>query len=261
MKKNKTKLLTLSLVTAMLMGMGQNVLAHTRFEVNATTEGVRVDNSINISHICTNEPVIGQVTVFPEVSTALVDTSPDPAAVIGAETFTRSDQSATAFIQTLTIAGIMNRDTFSMSALIRDSTGNPIGVWSGGGSIPENNWVAKMPVRINPINIVADSCAKKVIIVPAIANVCQVTSLNEINGKDADRLDVDFWTAPTAGHPQYDAPAWNFPAPYTVNRDLEKNPLPASCGEGVAVRIYPSAAQLDRDFPVKINGQQVWPAP
>ncbi len=33
MKKNKLKILTLALATAMLIGMGQSVLAHTRLEV------------------------------------------------------------------------------------------------------------------------------------------------------------------------------------------------------------------------------------
>ncbi|SFM01855.1 hypothetical protein SAMN05421880_10456 [Nitrosomonas nitrosa] len=261
MFQNRNTLLVLPMMTALIIAAWDDTQAHTRFEINTTKEGVRVDNNIMIGHLCTNEPVIGQVTVFPDVTTALVDTSPDSNAALPAETFTRSDQPATAFIQGLTIAGIMNRDTFSMSALIRDGTGNPIGVWSAGGSIPDHNWVAKMPVRINPINIVADSCAKKVIIAPAIANVCQVTSLNEIDGKNPDRTDVDFWTAPDSGHPKFDAPGWNFPAPFTVNRDLETNPLPSSCGEGIAVRIYPSAAQLDRDFPVVVDGQQVWPAP
>lgn len=261
MKKNKFEVLTLSLAVAMLLGIAQNVLAHTRFEVTTTVEGVRVDNNIMISHLCTNEPVIGQITVFPEMTTALVDVSPDPNAALGAETFAPSDQPAAAFIQNLTIAGIMNRDTFNLSALIRDGNGNPVGFWAADGILPDHNWVAKVPVRINPINIIADSCAKKVIIAPAIVNVCHVTSLSEINAKDPDRIDVDFWTAPNTGHPNYDSPAWNYPAPFTVNRNLETNPLPGSCGEGVAVRIYPSAAQLDRDLPVVINGQQVWPAP
>lgn len=258
---NRNRVLSLSVIAALSAVAWSDAQAHTRFEINTTKEGSRVDNNIMIPHLCTNEPVIGQITVFPDVTTALVDTSPDSNAALTAETFTRSDQPATAFIQGLTIAGIMNRDIFDTHALIRDNTGNPIGVWSAGGALAEPNWVAKMPIRINPISIVAESCAKKVIIAPAIANVCQVTSLNEIDGKNPDRTDVDFWTAPDAGHPKFDGPGWNYPAPFTVNRDLEANPLPASCGEGVAVRIYPSAAQLDRDFPVVVNGQQVWPAP
>ncbi len=262
-KRKKLGVLALSLAATIMLGAWQNGFAHTRFEVVTIEEGKRVDNNIMIPHLCTNEPVIGQVTVFPEVTTALVDVSSDSNAAIGSETFIRSDQLATDFIQGgITIAGITNRDTFDFSFLIRDPQGNPIGVWSAGGALTDSNWVAKMPVRINPINIASESCAKKIILAPAIVNVCQVTSLAEIDGKNPDLINVDFWTAPNAGHPKYDGPAWNYPAPFTITRNLETNPLPASCpGEGVAVRIYPSAPQLDRDLPVSLNGQQIWPAP
>jgi len=261
MVMGQRKILPVSLMATVLAVAWGNVQAHTRFETNTVKEGTRHDNNVQIPHGCTDQPVIGAVNVFPDVTTALVDTSPDPVAAIGAPSFTRSDQPATAFVQSISVRGIQSKDTYSMSALINDDLGNPIGFWSAGGSIPASNWVGKLPVRIQPINIVSESCAIKVILAPAIANICQVTRLSEIDGKDANRLDVDFWTAPEAGHPKYDAPAWNYPAPLTVTRDLEANPLPASCGEGITARIYPSPSQLDRDFPVVINGQQVWPAP
>lgn len=257
----KNKILSLPAMAAVLAVAWGNAQAHTRFETATIPEGARSDNNVMIPHGCADQPVIGAITVFPDVSTALVDISDDANAAIGAETFARSEQLATDFVQGISIAGIQSRDTFSASELIRDDNGNPVGVWSAGGSIPPSNWVAKLPVRISAVNIVPESCASKVILVPAIANVCQLTSLAEINGKDSDRLDVDFWTAPDAGHPNFDAPAWNFPAPITVTRNPDSNPLPASCGEGVAVRIYPSAGQLNRDLPVKIDGVQVWPAP
>jgi hypothetical protein len=261
MAMGQRKILPVSLMATMLAVAWGNVQAHTRFETTTVKEGTRHDNNVVIPHGCTDQAVIGAVSVFPDVTTALVDTSPDPVAAIRAESFIRSDQPATAFVQSISVRGIQSKDTYSMSALISDDLGNPIGFWSAGGSIPATNWIGKLPVRIQPINIVPESCAIKVILAPAIANICQVTSLSEIDGKDANRLDVDFWTAPEAGHPKYDAPAWNYPAPLTVTRDLEANPLPASCGEGITARIYPSPSQLDRDFPVVINGQQVWPAP
>lgn len=259
MKQNK--MLSLSVMSAVLLVAWSHAQAHTRFETNTVVEGARHDNNIMIPHGCTDQPVIGAINVFPDVTTALVDVSPDPTAAIGAETFTRSDKPATDYVQSISVRGIQSKDTFDISDLINDDLGNPIGSWSAGGSLPASNWVAKLPVRVQPVNIVPESCAVRVILAPAIANVCQITGLGEIDGKDAARLDVDFWTAPDAGHPNFDAPAWNFPAPITVTRNLEANALPASCGEGETVRIYPAPSQLNRDFPVSIDGQQVWPAP
>lgn len=51
---------------------------------------------------------------------------------------------------------------------------------------------------------------------------------------------------------------YNSPATLTINRDLAANPLDASCGEGSAVELLPSAAQLDRDMPIKNKDGGVW---
>lgn len=256
------RMLALPAMTALLSVTWGTAQAHTRFEIAATNEGVRTDNNVMVTHGCSERPVIGQALVFPQVTTALVDTSPDVNASLTTASFARVDAPATNFVAALTVTGIQSRDSFELNELIFDDANNPIGAWWAKGSIPASKWVGKQPIRINAINIVPGSCARKVIVVPAIANVCVNTSLNEINGKDPDgTTNVDLWTAPDAGHPNYDAAAWNYPAPYTVNRNLETNPLPANCGEGVAVRIYPSAAQLDRDLPAKLNGAQIWPKP
>jgi hypothetical protein len=256
------RVLALPAMTALLSVAWGNAQAHTRFEIAATNEGVRTDNNVMVPHGCSEKPVIGQALVFPQVSTALVDASPDANAAVTAASFARVDAPASNFISPIKVAGIRSRDSFEINELIFDDANNPIGAWWAGGQIPASNWVGKQPMRINAISIVPASCARKVIVVPAIANVCEVTSLNAINGKDPDgTTNVDLWTAPDAGHPNYDGAAWNYPAPYTVNRNLETNPLPANCGEGIAVRIYPSAAQLDRDMPVKYNGEQIWPKP
>ncbi|MGG7056209.1 hypothetical protein [Nitrosomonas sp. ANs5] len=263
MTKNQNKIFVLSLAAALVAVAWGNAQAHTRFDINTTREGTRVDNHVVIPHGCTDQPVIGNVTVFPDVSTALVDTAPLPNAAIGSDAFTRSDQPASAFVSgVITFRPILSKHVFTMHEIVNDPNGNPIAEWqAGGSSIPASNWVAKLPVRVNPINIEPTSCVNRLIVAPAIANICQLTSIHEINGKDSDRLDVDFWTAPEAGHPQFDGPAWNFPAPYIVTRNLETNPLPENCGEGITARIYPSAQQLDRDMPVRINGTQVWPLP
>nr|MCH9638631.1 hypothetical protein [Betaproteobacteria bacterium] len=156
---------------------------------------------------------------------------------------------------------IVSKDVFDTTELIMDSQGlNPIGFWAAGGSIPAHNHIGRLPLTISSVGIQPESCAHTVRIVPAIANICNVTGVDGIDGSDSDNLNVDFWTAPDVGT-IYDAPAWNYPAQYNVERDLETNPLPASCGDGFAVRIYPGVDQLNRNMPVSIDGTQVWPAP
>lgn len=75
---------------------------------------------------------------------------------------------------------------------------------------------------------------------------------------------VNFWV-PAVGSKFDGAPgahAYNFPVFFTVNRDLETNPLPESCGgAGQQVTVRPSAAQMDRDMPIIFNDTQVWPQP
>ena len=49
------------------------------------------------------------------------------------------------------------------------------------------------------------------------------------------------------------------PATLTFKR---ASALPASCnGKGTVVEMRPSAAQINRDMPIKFNGTQVWPKP
>jgi len=235
--------------------------AHTRFATNTVMERVAHDNVVRMDHQCGGtQSITGFVMIFPDVTTALVDVSPDPNALIGAATYTRSDQPATAFVaNTITMRGVLSNDTFTLSDLKFDEMGNPIGIWAAGGSIPRF-WYGMVPLRIPRIDIAADSCANRLIIAPAAVNVCHIANEAEIDAKESS-LNHIFWTAPDAGHPRYDALAWNSPPPLMITRNLETNPLPSNCGEGVTARIYPSPDQLDRDLPVVINGQQVWPAP
>ncbi len=239
-----------------------NAQAHTRFATNTVVERVAHDNVVRMDHQCGGtQPITGFVLVFPDVTSALVDISPEPDAVIGAATYARSDQPATDFVaNTITMRGVLSNDTFSISDLKFDDLGNPIGFWAAGGSIP-NFWYGMVPLRIPRIDIAPESCANRVIVAPAAVTVCHIASAAEVDGKDGNSLNHTFWTAPDAGHPRYDALAWNGPAPLMITRNLEINPLPSNCGEGFTARIYPSPSQLDRDLPVVIDGQQVWPAP
>ncbi len=243
---------------AIAMTLSQTAFAHTRLDIPVVQEGRRVDNSVVITHGCTDKEVIGSINVFPDAALARVQTSTDNFV----DNIADDARLATDIYSGGSITGLVSREVFSLNELIKDPQGNTVGFWSGLGTVPASGWAAKLPVRIGAINIEPTSCASKVVIVPAIANICQLGTLADVTGPtgrfEADNLFVDLWTAPDAGSP-FDAPAWNFPATLTVERDLENNPLPASCGEGFAVRVFPSAEQLDRDFKIIYQGREFWP--
>ena len=236
-------------------------MAHTRLTISSTPESSSAHGStstaVNIPHGCGDNAVIGNVIFLPDTG-ALMQSSTDSFESFEAVEGTMLDH----LTKPATIRLVVSKDVFNTSELIMDGAGlNPIGFWAaGGGSIPASNHIGRLPFTISAVGIQPESCAHTVRIVPAIANICNVTGMDEIDSSDSDNPNVDFWTAPDAGS-NFDAPGWNYPAQYNVERDLENNPLPASCGDGFAVRIYPSGDQVNRDMPVSIDGTQIWPAP
>lgn len=262
MNLSNAKLLSACVASAVLMmAASQNVLSHTRLSVPVAQESSSAhgttSTAVNISHGCTDNPVIASVFFLPDTTDATVQTSTDDFVTFEtAAGVTALDH----ITNPLFIRLVKSNEVFNVQEFILDPLNNPIGFWAADGSLPAHNWVGRLPINITATAIQPESCATSVTFVPAIANICNITSMSEINGSNADDPNVDFWTAPGVGSP-YDAPDWTYPASFKVERDLVANPLPESCGDGFAVRIVPSAAQMERDMPVKINGEQVWPLP
>ncbi len=248
--------------TLLLVAFGQQAVAHTRLTVPVTAESSSAhgstSTSVNIPHGCTDNPVIGNVFFLPDTSDAIVQTSTDNFQSF--ETLEFGVSALEFIVNPPFIRLVKSNDVFEITEFINDPLGNPIGFWSAGGELPAHNWIGRVPMTITSVAIQPESCASKVVFVPAIANICKVTTLAEINGANADDPNVDFWTAPDVGTP-FDAPSWSFPASYTVERDLENNPMSEFCGDGHAVRVILSAAQLNRDMAIKMDGQQIWPQP
>ena len=248
--------------TVLLMAVSHNAFAHTRLSVPVTKESSAAHGTtttaVNIPHGCTDNPVIGNVFFLPDTTDAIVQTSAtdDFAAFETPE----GENALTYIVNPPFIRLIKSNDVFSTMEFILDPLKNPLGFWAADGSLPAHNWVAQLPINITSVAIQPASCARSVTFVPAIANICKISSMAEINGSNIDDANVDFWTAPGVGSP-YDGPDWSSPASYKVERDELTNPLPASCGDGIAVRIIPSAAQMNRDMPIVVDGQQVWPLP
>ncbi len=246
-KLNKFKLATLSLTTIMLIGLGQNLFAHTRLNEATQTEGTRTINHIVISHSCNDTShTIGTSVVFPDGvdSTILVN----------------GEASEGQMLDYLTNYGnnfqlLLDRSVFdAMNEKIVG--GNVVGYWAGGGAGMPNNLYAATSFRSTAAGIEPTSCASSVAVKVSIADVCEITDAAGFND-DVVRL----WTHNDLGTP-FDrvSDTDDGPATFTITRDLTANPLPEGCSaEGDAVVIKPSAAQINRDMPIVVDGQQVWP--
>lgn len=252
MKKNKFKILTLVLATTTLVGVGQGVLAHTRLEVPTVTEGVRVTNNVTIGHGCGEKAIIGTSVVFPDGTDSTITVGGQP-----------HNGPLTDFVSNWgpNVQPLQTRAVFDFVDEKQGPTGNVVGFWSGGGSGMPAHMNAFVPFRVSATNIEPTSCAKSVKFFVSIVDVCEITSVDALrSGQGEAGAVANLWTHNNLGTP-YDRVSAedDGPAPLTIIRDLTANPLPGSCNGGVEVEVRPSAAQINRDMPIKFNGQQVWP--
>ena len=254
MEKKLTNNLTLFVLAGSILVASQMASAHTRLQTpsideNSAAHGSNYNHEV-ISHGCRN-PVTGTadidtqatVLVFPDGvnSTITVD---------GVE----SDQTLIDFVTNWgnPVQKIQSKDVFTIEEEIKDPLGNVLGYWAAGGGL-KGGLTGLIPFRTSGVVIESTSCAKTVKFIVAIADICKLTSVSGFN--DAD---VMLWT-PAVGSMfdgTEDLNGYNSPASLTVNRT---SALPEACGEGVDVVVTPSAAQLNRDMTVEINGVQVWP--
>lgn len=265
-----------SLTTAAIIAASQGAFAHTRLQTPTILEGTRVYNNVVIGHGCHNAatnsnstPVMGTSVVFPD-ATATVTSKP-----AGAKA---ADPAAPAGAITDWVAGagegyskkVYSKDLFSAEAQKSNSLGNAVGFWTGGGSLPGVGYTGLIPFKTDAITIKADSCAKTVTFVVAIADVCGLSNAGGFSDEN-----VNMWT-PAVGS-NYDGPGlhgYNSPATLKVVRnttgtpatlttaEVIANPLPASCGAGLDITVTPTAEQLNRDLPaIDANGVQLWPQP
>ncbi|MDP1558997.1 MAG: hypothetical protein Q8K59_04110 [Nitrosomonas sp.] len=245
-KLNRFKLTTLSLTAVMLAGLGQSTFAHTRLDVPTQTEGTRIINHMVIGHSCNeNTRTIGTSVVFPDGvdSTILVDGQPHNGQLL--DFLTNYGNNAQL---------LLNHSAFTaMDEKIVN--GNVVGFWAGGGSGMPNNLNVATPFRLTAASINPTSCAKSVAIKISVADICEITGVNDFREGT-----VELWTHNDLGTPFDRVSATDDgPATLTIARNLATNPLPSACGEGVAVVVKPSAAQINRDMPIRVNGEQFWP--
>jgi hypothetical protein len=238
-----------ALAIALLLGVSQNALSHTRLDIPVQTEGVRIANNVVIGHACGDGTrIIASSVVFPDG----VDSTVKAGGAVTSDAISTYVANYGNLYQK-----ILSYHVFKNENEKRDSNGNVTGFWVKGGSMPEG-YTVFLPFRAGAMAFQPASCARSVKVVLGIADICKNTSISGF----ADGI-LNLWM-PAVGS-DYDGPGlhgYDSPATLTVTRDLVKNPLDASCGDGVDVEIIPSAAQMNRDMPIVLkDGTQFWPKP
>jgi len=240
------KILSFSFTASLLLIMSVGVFAHTRLDIPTMVEGTRIINNL-VAHACGENSILGTSIVFPDGvdSNVLVDGQPHTGVLT--DFLTNYGNNAQLFF---------NRGAFDFMEEKIDSLSNVVGFWAGGGPGVPHTLNLATQFRLSAPSIEPSSCANSVKVNISIANICKITGVDQFATEGV----VDLWTHNNLGTP-YDrvSATDDGPAPWTITRDLTINPLPESCGAGVAVELKPSAAQINRDMPIIYNGQQVWP--
>jgi hypothetical protein len=220
-------------------------VAHTTIRDQAT-EGKTADNALKIGHGCTTAtgdklPVIEQSVVFPTVSPVI----------------TASDGSVIAALNQVIVQGglnglvapIQDRSVFEAQQVKYDALGNKIGFSATFGLLATDQ-LGRVPFQFTSPSFVATSCAKRLLVKVAIADVCVHGALDNPRAGA-----LNLWV-PNNGSKYSNAAAaqsidgLGSPATLTVNRDLTANPLPPACGAGIDVTLTPSAADVDANLPI-----------
>lgn len=238
----KLKFIKVSIIAAATALIGHNAFAHTTLDVSTIPENIRTGNNIVIGHGCEERDVIGTSVVFPDGldSTITVDGQPHAGAL-------------TDFVQNWTNMNqqVYSKAVFDFQGEKLDPSGeNVVGFWAGGGNSLPTALAGYVPFRTGAVIIEPTSCAASVKFHIPVVNVCEITPTSGFNDQT-----VSLWTLAGLGTP-YDRPD-DAAATLTITRI---SALPASCGTtGTAVEVKPSAAQINRDMPIKMDGTQIWP--
>lgn len=250
MRQKIKRFMIVSTLPLLLLAPVQIASAHTVIQPPEIKEGQRAELTLVTTHGCGEAPLIGVSVVFPDgVDSTIVANG-------SAHNGPLND-----FIENWGNNFQLYQDysIFSEQDTKKNSLGNVVGFWSGGGRTISSHLYGRISFVGSPVIFKSDSCAKTVRFTVASADICKITSLSEMLEENT----VSFWV-PAVGSKYDGTPgghAYDFPINLTFKRDLEANPLPESCGAGLQVTVRPSAAQLDRDMPVIFNGTQVWPKP
>lgn len=234
-----------SAAAAVLLAAATGATAHTTVRSQAA-EGVTADNAMRIGHGCSVPggnpiPVVAQSVLFPTVAPVL--SSSNGTAV----------PSLDAVITQGSLAGlarlVQDQGVFMSQEPKLDALGNSIGFVSQDGSLAVD-FLGRVAFQFAAPRFVAASCAKRLLVRVAIADVCsRATGDTVAAGKVNLWIPDDASQYATAGKAN-GVDGIGSPATLIVNRDLTANPLPPACGAGVDVTVTPSAADVDANLAI-----------
>lgn len=227
-------------------------LAHTTIRSQAT-ESVTEDNALRIGHGCETPdgdriPVVAQSVVFPTVTPTLSTSDGSTVTALSA------------VIEQGSIAGlpraIQDRSVFRSQQVKRDALANMIG-FSGTSGALDVDALGRVAFQFTAPKFVATTCAKRLLIQVAIADVCIYGSGLADSVKEGK---VNLWLPDNGSQFSVAGKAQNVdgigaPATLTVNRNLTTNPLLPACGAGIDVTVTPSPADVNANLPIP----NIWP--
>lgn len=231
------------LVGAVVIGLAlaSSAQAHTTVKAQ-TTEGVRDDNALRIGHGCEGDRgIVAQSVVFPTDAPDI--TSSDPGVTIGALSDVIVQGSIAGLAQS-----IQDRSIFALQDEKVDANGNVVGFHARAGYL-RPNLVGRVPFQFSAPTFVASSCAKRLLVQIAIADICSARP------PIFDPAKLNLWIPDNGSRFAIEGAAAGVEeiggaATLVVNRNLASNALPTACGAGYDVIVTPSAAQVDRDLPI-----------
>ncbi|WP_221064382.1 hypothetical protein [Methylomagnum ishizawai] len=262
MNPKSLKTLAIGSLTTVLGLAAHPAAAHTTIR-DAATEGVTAYNALQIGHTCELEsgkkiPVIAQSVVFPTASptvTQVLVTDATTTPVTTQSTATTLDAEITDSLGLAAKASLVqDRNIFKKQNLTLDGNGNVIGFYATNGNL-QTDLRGLVPFRFTPISFKSTSCAKRMLVKVAVADICKKTFPPKAGT-------ANLWIpATTAKFTDANIDGIGSPATLTINRDLTKNPLPEGCPvnanadgtttPGYDVVVTPSAQDVDDHLPFK----------
>lgn len=230
------------LVSAVVVGLAlaDPAGAHTTVKAQQT-EGVRDDNALRIGHGCAEvNAVVAQSVVFPTDAPDV--TTSDPNVTIASLSDVIVQGSLAGLVQS-----IQDRSIFALQDEKVDADGNVVGFHARAGYL-RPNLVGRVPFQFSAPTFVAGSCAKRLLVRIAIADICSARQ------PIFDPAKLNLWIPDNGSQFAIQGAAAGVEeiggaATLVVNRSAS-NGLAPSCGAGYDVVVTPSAAQVDRDLPI-----------
>lgn len=238
---------------SMLAGvMSTLLLAATGAQAHTTvrdqmTEGKSGDTALKIGHGCTTAGGIKRGVIAQSVTWANVN-----------PVITASDSSTISALSEVITQGsllglikpIQSNDVFAKQGVKLNANSNIIAFHGRDGVLPPT-FLGRVPVQVSSVNFEPTSCAKKLLVKVAIADICVATAPTLVEGK------VNLWIPNNGSSYATIGTSRNIdgigaPATLTINRDLVANPLDQACGAGIDVTVTPTAAEVDANLSIPL---------